>query len=590
MKKRGAALPTILALITVVLVAGLAMGSLSALSLQFNQRQLQRHHSELAARSALAVFLARVHEHDASRSETEQLNPMVPAPFDVNDILDNGLEHEENGYKVSLHFDRSREGHSTDNSTGEVEVQGWPDDDGVARVPAFTLDLIFKVEGGRGVQYYRAILKKVWPYAVFSAIGPVTLMGNPEDGTSYPGRSSKVKGDLYTQWRSQEGGGHKVVGYGLGPINEPSDLLANLEARQGYHQDIRRDRYPLRIGATVGRNPDIIPNILTDISDEETVFLNYEEDQLPHELGDTDLSWNFSVPIDDIQDGGHNVDGDFFINYDGPLDIYPYLGSPANPNTFDGEVRLRRGLVLDPLYYYRQDKDAEFTFNSSGYQEVDFDPIDHSAEFEFGLPDTPLYDSDEPHLLSETLELSPDKNSTGGSPSTHYRIEGSVSNRQVFYSEAEKKLCIKENYAGLKLQDTVLYVKGDLDLGADHFEDADGNPKPIEVLGSGATLIVDGKLILGNAHFDAVDQGFVIFAEDIVLTGSGEFRGLMIASNSINILSRDDSNPLTITGALMCGGFGGIVLRGTTVNYEPRYLKAVNGGGDFYLHSWQKIR
>lgn len=585
MSKRGAALPTILALVTVVLVAGLAMGSLSALSLQFNRKQMHRDKAELAARSGLAVFLAKVLEHDAERSGSDQLNPLKPAPFEVKELLTNGLEVEENGYTVSIHFVDTKDGYSTDNSTGELPVPGWPDKDGVARVAPFSLDLVFKVEGGGRTDYYRAILKRVWPFAVYSAIGPVTLMGNPEDPAAPGAQPSRVKGDVYTQWRSNEGsGGSRVVGYGLGRLEQPSDLLANLEARQGYHPGFRLTDMPLHVGMELGKNPYISPDVLEGDSNEETIYYSYEGSQLPHTLGDRENSPIFGVSNDHIADGGNSLVGDFVIDYDADQEISPVLFPALAPNTFDGDVSVRRGLALDPLYYYRADKlEAEQEFNSSGYTTVHLDPPDHDAEDLFSLSNDPVYDDQEPALLSETLRLSQDENTTGGPTSTHYRIDGSLSNRQVFYSEDDHKLCVRENFAGLELQDVVLHVKGDLDLGANQFDD------PIKVYGSGSTLVVDGKLVLGNAHFDAVDQGFVIFAEDIVLKGSGEFRGLMIASNSISILSRNEDDPLVISGGLMCGGYGGVMLRGTVVNHDPRYLKSINGGGDYFLHSWQKL-
>lgn len=586
MSSRGAALPTVLALVSVVLVMGLAMGSMSALSLQFNRKQMHGMRSEMAARSGLAHFLAKVREYEAQLPEDKQLNPLKPAPFEVTELLAEGIQIEEAGYQVSLHFDSTRDGHSTDNSTGEVPVPGWPDSDEVPRVPPFSLDLVFQVTQGDSELYYRATLERVWPFAVYSAVGPVVLMGNAEDaggsGGAYP---STVIGGVYTQWRSQEaGGGSQVVGYGLGPLDQPSKLLANVEARQGYHPQQRVTDFPLNIGMTLGKNPTEVPDIKTS-SDDETVYYSYSGGQVPHDLSGQEGSPTFNVPSSGINDGGNALVGNFVIDYDADLEIRPKLFPAADPNLFEGDVSVRRGLALDPLYYYRADKaDAEQEFNSSSFTQVTFNAPDHDAESEFEFDDTAVYDSPEPYLLEETLELRPDHNSHGGGTSPHYRINGSVSNRQVFYSEDPvRQLCVRENFAGLELQDVVLHVKGDLDLGAKQFDE------PIRILGAGATLIVDGQLVLGNAHFDSVDQGFVIFAEDIVLTGSGEFRGLIIASNSISILSRDEDDPLVINGALMCGGYGGVFLRGTQVKHDPRYLKGINGGGDFFLASWQKF-
>lgn len=594
MKNRGAALPTVLALVTLVLVVGLAMGSLSSLSLRFNRQQLDRTRSEMAARSGLAVFLSKTKAYDVTLPNNGKLNPLKPSPFNVKELLDNGLEHEENGYRVSLHFDDQQEGYSTDNSTGEVPITGWSDvtGDGIPRVPPFALDLVFRVEGGSDVKYYRATLKRVWPFALYTAVGKIILMGNAEDGGAVPGgHPSSIEGDVYTQWQSNAGsGGGLVLGYGIGLLDEPTKLLANLEARQGYHPDFLVTDQPLNIGMRVGLNPFVSPTVLEDESDDETIYYSYEGSQVPYSLGDTETSPIFSVPQHAIEDGGNSIEGDFVIDYDADQAINPIIFPAVEPNSFEGDVSVQRGLALDPLYYYRADKeDAQFDFDSDGFSELNFDPPSHDAESLFELSSTATYNGDEPALLDNTLSLSPDEAKIGDdvpagwSSSSHYVIDGSISNRQVFYSEDDSKLCIQEKHAGLELQDVVLHVKGDLDLGANQFEE------PIKVTGAGATLIVDGQLILGNAQFDAVDQGFVIFAEDIVLTGSGEFRGLMIASNSISILSRKEDDPLVISGGLMCGGYGGVVLRGTKLVHEPRYLKSINGGGEFYLHSWNKL-
>ena len=80
---------------------------------------------ELAARSGLAVFLAKVLEHDAERSGSDQLNPLKPAPFEVKELLTNGLEVEENGYTVSIHFVDTKDGYSTDNSTDGQLLHLW---------------------------------------------------------------------------------------------------------------------------------------------------------------------------------------------------------------------------------------------------------------------------------------------------------------------------------------------------------------------------------------------------------------------------------------------------------------------------------
>lgn len=588
MRSRGAALPTILALVTVVLVAGLAMGSLSALSLQFNRAQMESTRSQFAARSALAVFLAKVYEHDTTRSDDEQLNPLKPAPFEVTELLDNGVQYEQDGYKVSLHFDREKPGYSTDNSTGEVPVEGWPDDDGIPRVAPFSLDLVFEVEHLGQAQYYRATLKRVWPFAVYSAYGAVVLMGKPAHASAPSGaRGSHVIGDVYTQWDANQAfpmDKLKAATYGYGKLEQPSQLLANTVARMGWHIDFAFTDNPLLIGINTGLNPSYKPDLSTH-SNDETVYYWYDSAAVKKNLGDTeDAMPLFDTPNWMIPNEDNSLEGDFVIDYNADSrNIRPIIFPPEDTNKFNGEIHVRRGLALDPLYFYKKEKAEDIDFEADGYTPVSLSYPPRDWEDKVTFSGTTVYDASEPFVLTETLRLSQGENSTGGPTSSHYKINGNVSNQHVFYCPEERKLCVRENHAGLQLQDVVLYVKGDLNLGADQFAD------PIKVYGSGATLIVDGTLVLGNAHFDAVDQGFVIFARRIVLTGGGEFRGLMIATEGINILSRSADDPLTIYGALMCGGYGGVQLRGTNVQHEPRYLKAVNGGGDFYLSAWQKV-
>ena len=203
-------------------------------------------------------------------------------------------------------------------------------------------------------------------------------------------------------------------------------------------------------------------------------------------------------------------------------------------------------------------------------------------------------------FLSQTLTLTEDRASVNGIEvprRPQYTINGSLSNRQSIFHRDSETLFVRESQAGLNLQGVTLRVKGDLDLGASGFEgrdldgDGDSTDDSIQISGAGATLIVDGQLILGNANINAGDQAFVIFAKDIVIKAGGTFNGLLIASRSVSILSQD-KNTLTIEGGIACADKelgGGITIRGAHIKHEPRYLKGINGAGDFYLASWRKV-
>ena len=177
---RAAALPTVLALVSAVLVAGLAMGSLSTLSLQFNRRQMDTIRAEMAARSGLAYFLSRIQQFEAH--EDQEINPLDPSSVLMTDIFPEGLRVVEGDYTVTISFDSDRY-YSTDNLAGEEPKIGFYDKERephVPRVPPYGLDLVITVEGPQRTHRYRAILKRFWPFAIYSKHGTICLMGQPE--------------------------------------------------------------------------------------------------------------------------------------------------------------------------------------------------------------------------------------------------------------------------------------------------------------------------------------------------------------------------------------------------------------------------
>ena len=575
-----------------ILVIGLGMGTLSTLSLHFNRRQVEGMRGELAARGALAQLLARLYQHDKAGT----LNPLKPEPSNLRELFPSGVLFEEKPYKVTIHFDPGQPGYSTDNLSGSAPAVGWADDDDVARVPRYSLDVVLGVQGPNESQisYYRAVLRRVWPFALYSKQGPLFLMSIPQIDAP-----SVVKGDVYTTWMGEEGeGGIQRVGYGLGHLIDPSMVLANLEARAGAQPHLPPNSH-LLIGGPLGYNEPIEPSDVHSDSTPEEKFYHYSAGVLVRRFDDTEDNAAFSPQVLTGVDSGNFLEGDFVYNHKEMAEVPPIIyNRPAND--MDGRSILVRGPALDPLAQIEPGAGAPAsTFDNSDFQELvlhrpsdnlledkyGLDPLDPDLEYDDGTGALP-----QPFLLSEELVLSPEENSTGGPLSTHYVIDGSVSNRQVIYQKGGvgMGLYVRERKAGMKLQNTVLHVKGDLDLSETELDGVESDPdERLEIVGAGATLIVDGQLVLGNAHINAQDQGFVLYARDIVLKGGGSFFGLMIAENSINILSQQ--NDLEIRGALMCAGKGGITLKGTKLEHDPDYLKSINGGGDFGIVSWRKL-
>jgi hypothetical protein len=591
MRQRGAALPAVLALVAAVLVIGLAMGTLSTLSLHFNRGQLEGMRAELAARGAVAQLLARLRQHDAAGN----LNPLKPDPSNIKELFPSGLAFDEGVYHVDIHFDSERDGYSTDNLAGSAASVGWPDSDDVARVPPYSLDVILNVTGpSLKTQHYRTVLQRIWPFALYAKQGPLTLMSIPGPGDLAP---SMVKGDVYTCWMGEEGeGGIQRVGYGLGHLIDPSMVLANIEARAGY-QPHKPPNHHLLIGLPMGYNAPVDPSDVHSDSTAQEKFFFYGLDRMKRKFDDVEDSANFSPEVLLDVDKGNHLEGDFFYNHKQIAEVPPYI-HPGSSMT--GKSVLIRGPGMDPLAQIEEGSGApSSTFDGAGFERLALHHPNFDLEGKYSLNSADLeYDDGDgskphPYLLDDELVLTPTENSTGGALGTHYEIDGSVSNREVIYNKGTSGrgpgLYIREIRSGMRLQNTVLHVKGDLDLSDTKIDTIAPDPDhpSLEIVGAGATVIVDGQLILGNAHINAQDQGFVLYAHDIVLKGGGTFYGLMIAENSISILSQQ--NDLEIKGALMCAGRGGITLKGTRIEHDPDYLKSINGGGDFAITSWRKL-
>lgn len=588
-RKRGAALAVVLALASAVLVIGLAMGTLSTLSLHFTTRQLESLRAEMAGRSALAHMLARLRQHDVE----QQLNPLLPQPSPVTEVFPGDFRVEEGEHVVTVHFETGRQGYSRDNLGADAPAVGWPDSDEVPRIPPFSLDVVLNVEGPSTRHRFRAGLRRVWPFALYAKQGPIALMSIPDADAP-----TLVEGDIYTAWLQEE----SVItrtGYGYGLLDDPSKVLANLEARAGY-QPHRPPQHHLLIGMPLGYNTPRPPSDIHPASDPSDKLYFYDTAALVRRFGDVETEANFSPETLIDNDLPNHLEGDFLYNHKVlGADIPPYIHTGSS---MDGRALNTRGVALDPLAQIAPGGGApSSTFDSGSFQQLVMLQPNGTLESQYALNPSDLEFDDgdgtrpRPFLLSETLVLTPGENSTGGAISTHYRIPGSVSNRQVVYNQGTSGrgpgLYVRETNAGIRLQDTVLHVQGDLDLSTlPPDPDAEpGSPEaaPLEIVGAGATVIVDGQLVLGNAHINAQDQGFVLYARDIVLKGGGSFFGLMIAENSITILSQ--RNDLEIKGALMCAGPGGITLKGTKLEHDPEYLKAINGGGDFVIVSWKKL-
>lgn len=588
---RGAALQVVLVLITLVLVIGLAMGSLSVMSLRMSERHVTVFRTELAARRAIATLLAKLRQLDESR----KLDPFHPDPIVMAKAFPRGLTVSGDGYVTQITFQASEKRYSTDNLLGETSVVGWSDTDGVARVAPFSLDVILDVEGPSDQAVFRVGLRQVWPYAIYSAGGPIILMCQPKLGDDPMAFfSTLVNGDLFTSWKKNEAySGGDVIGYGLGTLDSPSKLLAFLEAREGYQPESRAF-HPLEIGKKLAFNDSTPPTRIHEESSSLEQFFSYGQPLVAKNWHTESLDPTFGAKSIGRFYRSSKVVGNLYYDYDADNDA-SMLGFHLE-SEMEGRMIRRRHLAVDPLEVLERGAGGSPLPDSPSFQRLNLTPVDETLKRKFDLLDLPsgvLHSDHEGEgasfLLDQDLVLTEAVNSTGGPLSTHYEVEGSLSNRQVLYSERDGTLYVRQRRHGLQLENVFLHVKGDLDLGA---IDPDGpgglEVNPVVVSGSDATLWVDGSLILGNAVINAQDRAFVIYARHIVLKGGGDFRGLMIARDSISLLAKHE-NMLTIRGGILCAGRGGVCLRGASVIYDPASMKAIHAGGDFQVSSWKKL-
>ena len=576
-RKRGGALATVLGLMAVVLTVGLALGTASTLSLNMVRSDGVERQSALLARSGLAQFQARVWEMD----ESADFNILEPSTTSLAESFGSGVLIDEPERRCTISFTDDGGAFSTDNLSGETPKSGWMDRGGSGQsVPPFSLEVLLRTEYYGQSRLFRVLMRRTWPYAIYSRRGPVVLMGHPDSSNPDPDAfPSYVRGKIFTAWDGNgHHGGSGPGGYGLGWIATPADLLAHYEARQGYHPT-REPWHILMVGLHIGEGFPVVSETYRETDD--AVYVSFPP---------TGITVGDNVPWFQTQnariDRNNVVDGEVHYDHSMDMEFPPYV---AEGNTLNGDFVLHRGLHPDPL--------ADLPIPSmAGAVRVVPREVEETAMEVFDLDRFTVDESPDAILLNETLRLSPSVNSTGGATSALYEVPGSLTNRNVLIAteditleqrEEEREypkdtLFVQETRAGLELQSCTLHIAGDLDLGAENLG------TPVQISGNDATIVVDGRLVISGGRIDAGDQGFVIYADHIVLKAGGSYKGLMVARQSITILP-EGGNPLVIDGGIMCAGAGGVLLKSIEVRHNPRYLKSVNGAGELMISSWEAL-
>ncbi|MBM3463413.1 MAG: hypothetical protein FJX76_15040 [Armatimonadetes bacterium] len=552
--RRGAALALVLAAAALLLVAGLAMATISIFNLNIARQYLQATRSRLIAEAAVAQLAAEISAGSArGRSAGLNLDSMSPSDLGLRERYRQApavpdLEGA-GDVEVALHFDDGPY-FSVDNASGEYPAAGWRDVGRDTRsVPPFCVDAVIGVRVSGEWRRYEAVLARRWPFAAYATGGHVVLSASPVGG-----RPTRVSGSVATLNTIPGIAALDLSGVppppGAGEEETTADMLARIAGWEQLSCNLRASA-PVTVGAPMS----YFPAAGVSIVDSGQAVLSYEvEAPLPGSVART------------VPNPGNVLDGNVALP---PAERADLLVSVASGNEFRGKIEAEG--TLRALTEERNPV-ADVRLSTSRESFTGLTPLPPPAD----IPQALAVGAGA--LLHTTIRLSPEgvEGITAERGATRFWLDGG-GNRAV-QPLSRDKYRVYESRARLSLKDCMLYVDGDLDLSA-----ALANRNAVGIEGDNATLVVKGTLVLSGGRLDSRDQGMVIFADRVIMRASGDFRGLVIARRSLTVLPSDEGT-LRIQGAVMCGD--DLILRSTEVVYDPAYLKGVHNYGDVVVTAW----
>jgi len=638
-KARGGAIISVLLMSALLLFIGLALGTLSSISLNMAKRQMETLQGSLLAQSAYAqlqymLFMAREQARRDGLDVTASARPDFVKLFQGRN-----LTASRQGYfpgTCELAFQGSGPYYCVDNSNSEYPAKSWQDAGAARSVPPFSVLLVLKtVQGGAVVRFYEAVLEWQWEYAAFCAMGPILLTGidkvpsgdrwNPY--AYYRGAPTTVSGGVFTFFDPNNP--EQVTG--------PSDL----DSPYLFPRRALSYRNAVNYSVKVGRDTES-PGMAE--ADEGNALLGNAcifKTRMPQGMYTTTRA---ADPV--VVNKGNEFNGrKRYLRGAGNL------GPGQNPTDFVRRPETASFKVIDPFAGYRDclvsfqpskggiaqrtlmvlgDPEAATETNSQGDTERDTRRSDG-----FG------YSTRTAVILRKDLEL------TGTASASRFFLDGNLSNCVYFYQpsfemDGRTVHWVRKSalYAGtgLKLRNCVLFVNGDVTLSEmpagwinddarafdreNVLDDVGRTPGGGSALaGDNATLVVNGVLTLTGGSLDSKDKGMVIFARDIRMASKGDFKGLIMASEGMRVgldpafasatstptpgsrpapmpsatPAAPVGPPLTIRGGIICGGkvagheLKGLELVSTRLIYDPRYLKSVHGFGEMKIAGWRAL-
>jgi hypothetical protein len=200
-RRRGVALGTVLSVVTLLVLLGVALAAMATFGLSVAGNFYRGAQAEMIARAAMVQFIS-----EQSQSVTSVLAPAAVDPlltrYQSPVFPDGGTSFPGT---AAITFETSQPWYSVDNSNGDVPAAGYVDL-GTANhsVPPYSVDLVVSVTIGSGVWHFEALLQRRWPYAVTTpnqvSLFPMVSYGGFRRIANRP--PSVVQGAVYVpgQW------------------------------------------------------------------------------------------------------------------------------------------------------------------------------------------------------------------------------------------------------------------------------------------------------------------------------------------------------------------------------------------------------
>lgn len=534
-------------LLMVMVVLAFCMAASSISQLQLSGRFEERVRSDALARAAVSEFILQSQRLAAPVSVAGTARPVLQDFVGHEQLLTNNDPRLKADCRLRLDL-------CLDNLENSQSVPGRYG----AKVPPYTLSVVYELKVSRHTYVYETLLQRRWPYAV-AGVGPVVICG---------------------------------------AINR-SNTLDLMQGQPGLPE--KYFCQPSRIQGSILGYPERLYQMTDDVVPTTSINLTTITQMLSFATGGT-------VPPM-IVGGSSQDDLETYRNRNrvalgGLVLVYDLLGFSGDPSSSDAgpminlykqqtngvEVTGNIDIIDKPLFQSKTDATVDTSGGSltgSIRKNPPGVPSDGTLAKILEKPVTdnwPLTTAS----YSPTQTLSLASSSTPGAtvvPGGRARISHSVN-----FPDPQPGDPPRED---LRLQNVELAIDGDLSLNG-------------KLYGSSATLVVDGALTLEDATLDSGGNGLVIYCRRLICRANGELHGLIVAQQGAALYSyRKVGDPidshLLIDGGIIAGGTDvdascnlsaavtmrvkseALTLVNTEVKYNPRYLRNLNGAGSFVV-------